>query len=100
MLSDRRTGRILPSKNREDMDTVMKLAKGLSSSDTDWPPGQKQKSHILEPVTFQDVAVVFSEAEWKTLSSEQKNLFREVMLESYRNLLSVGEDVLPLSSLY
>ncbi|XP_075384520.1 zinc finger protein 343-like isoform X2 [Tenrec ecaudatus] len=90
MLSDRRTGRILASKNREDMDTVKKLTEGFSSNETEWPSGQKQKPQILEPVTFQDVAVVFTEAEWKTLSTEQKNLFREVMLEIYRNLLSLG----------
>ena len=43
-------------------------------------------------MTFQDVAIDFSQEAWECLSQDQWELYRDVMFENYRNLLSLGED--------
>ncbi|XP_058532826.1 zinc finger protein 334-like [Ochotona princeps] len=41
-------------------------------------------------VSFEDVAVEFTPEEWQNMDNTQRTLYREVMLETYNNLLSVG----------
>ncbi|XP_063152126.1 zinc finger protein 383-like isoform X2 [Candoia aspera] len=43
------------------------------------------------PVSFEEVAVCFSEEEWSRLDPCQKALHWEVMLENYRNVASLGD---------
>ncbi|XP_031219812.1 zinc finger protein 92 homolog [Mastomys coucha] len=41
-------------------------------------------------VSFEDVSVYFTKTEWKLLDLKQRKLYKQVMLENYSHLVSVG----------
>ncbi|XP_043942439.1 uncharacterized protein LOC122813957 isoform X2 [Protopterus annectens] len=56
---------------------------------------QETVGFLTVPETFEDVAVTFSEEEWKMLRKQDKELHREVMVQNYETLISVGYKIPP-----
>ncbi|CAO2609479.1 Zinc finger protein 431 [Lemmus lemmus] len=50
----------------------------------------KQGSHGMDAITYDDVHVDFTCQEWTLLDPSQKNLYKDVMLDTYHSLTIIG----------
>ncbi|XP_075835244.1 zinc finger protein 120-like [Microtus pennsylvanicus] len=51
---------------------------------------EKEKRQAVNAVTYDDVHVKFTPEEWALLDPSEKNLYKDVMLETFMNLTAIG----------
>ncbi|XP_018425493.1 PREDICTED: zinc finger protein 177-like [Nanorana parkeri] len=51
---------------------------------------KRKKTYLQPPTDFEDVAVYFSKEEWRYLAADQMDLYRQVMMDNYQTIYSLG----------
>nr|XP_015846812.2 zinc finger protein 431-like [Peromyscus maniculatus bairdii] len=48
------------------------------------------ENHAMNAVTYNDVHVDITQEEWALMDPSQRNLYKDVMVETYMNLTAIG----------
>ncbi|XP_041512344.1 zinc finger protein 431-like [Microtus oregoni] len=70
--------------------TMVALKVAVFYLNTDLPVSVSKELGLKSGVTYSDVHVSFTPDEWALLDPFQKNLYNDVMLETFRNLTAIG----------